>query len=75
MECRACAATRLTLLADFGNCFLAGNYPNGTCIRDYVHVCDLVNAHFLELNWIQAGRGSWVFNSDNGDGFFGTPSD
>lgn len=27
--------------------------PDGTCIRDYVHVCDLVNAHVLGLKWLQ----------------------
>ena len=35
---------------------------DGTCIRDYVHVCDLVDAHVLGLKWLQSGRGSRVFN-------------
>jgi UDP-glucose 4-epimerase len=26
--------------------------PDGTCIRDYVHVCDLVDAHGLGLKWL-----------------------
>ena len=43
--------------------------PDGTCIRDYVHVCDLVNAHVLGLKWLQDGRGSRVFNLGTGDGF------
>ena len=43
--------------------------PDGTCIRDYVHVCDLVEAHILGLKWLQEGRGSRVFNLGNGDGF------
>ena len=43
--------------------------PDGTCIRDYVHVCDLVEAHVLGLKWLQEGRGSRVFNLGSGDGF------
>lgn len=43
--------------------------PDGTCIRDYVHVCDLVEAHVLGLNWLEEGRGSRVFNLGTGRGF------
>jgi UDP-glucose 4-epimerase len=43
--------------------------PDGTCIRDYVHVCDLVDAHVLGLKWLKEGRGSRVFNLGTGDGF------
>ena len=43
--------------------------PDGTCIRDYVHVCDLVDAHVLGLKWLQAGWGSRVFNLGTGTGF------
>jgi UDP-glucose 4-epimerase len=43
--------------------------PDGTCIRDYVHVCDLVDAHLLGLDWLRAGRGSRVFNLGTGSGF------
>ena len=43
--------------------------PDGTCIRDYVHVCDLVDAHILGLKWLREGRGSSVFNLGTGDGF------
>jgi UDP-glucose 4-epimerase len=43
--------------------------PDGTCIRDYVHVCDLVEAHVLGLKWLQKGRCSRVFNLGTGDGF------
>lgn len=42
---------------------------DGTCIRDYVHVCDLVDAHVLGLKWLQSGHGSRVFNLGTGDGF------
>lgn len=43
--------------------------PDGTCIRDYVHVCDLVDAHVLGLKWLSEGKGSRVFNLGTGDGF------
>jgi len=43
--------------------------PDGTCIRDYVHVMDLVEAHVLGLRWLEAGRGSRVFNLGTGTGF------
>ncbi|MGR3761199.1 UDP-glucose 4-epimerase GalE [Roseobacteraceae bacterium NS-SX3] len=43
--------------------------PDGTCIRDYVHVCDLVDAHVLGLKWLEAGKGSRVFNLGTGAGF------
>ncbi|HMB13805.1 MAG TPA: UDP-glucose 4-epimerase GalE [Roseovarius sp.] len=43
--------------------------PDGTCIRDYVHVCDLVEAHVLGLKWLEEGRESRVFNLGTGTGF------
>ncbi|MGI9369961.1 MAG: UDP-glucose 4-epimerase GalE [Ruegeria sp.] len=43
--------------------------PDGTCIRDYVHVCDLVDAHVLGLGWLEQGKGSRVFNLGTGSGF------
>lgn len=43
--------------------------PDGTCIRDYVHVCDLVDAHVLGLNWLLEDKGSRVFNLGTGTGF------
>ncbi|WP_417262377.1 UDP-glucose 4-epimerase GalE [Celeribacter sp.] len=43
--------------------------PDGTCIRDYVHVCDLVDAHVLGLKWLEEGKGSRVFNLGTGKGF------
>ncbi len=47
------------------------DYPtrDGTCVRDYVHVCDLVDAHVLGLRWLQAGKGSRVFCLGSGQGF------
>ncbi|MCA1285815.1 UDP-glucose 4-epimerase GalE [Salipiger bermudensis] len=43
--------------------------PDGTCIRDYVHVMDLVDAHVLGLKWLQDGKESRVFNLGTGQGF------
>ncbi|MFT6090033.1 UDP-glucose 4-epimerase GalE [Sulfitobacter sp.] len=43
--------------------------PDGTCIRDYVHVCDLIDAHVLGLNWLLDGKPSRVFNLGTGTGF------
>jgi UDP-glucose 4-epimerase len=43
--------------------------PDGTCVRDYVHVCDLVDAHVLGLNWLLDGKGNAEFNLGSGKGF------
>ena len=43
--------------------------PDGTCIRDYVHVVDLAEAHLLGLRWLEDGKGSRVFNLGTGSGF------
>ena len=43
--------------------------PDGTCIRDYVHVMDLVEAHILGLRWLEEGKPSEVFNLGTGTGF------
>ena len=43
--------------------------PDGTCIRDYIHVADLAQAHVLGLRHLQSGGGSDVFNLGNGSGF------
>lgn len=43
--------------------------PDGTCIRDYVHVCDLVDAHVSGLKWLEKDKGSRVFNLGTGSGF------
>ncbi|MEY8097608.1 UDP-glucose 4-epimerase GalE [Falsihalocynthiibacter sp. S25ZX9] len=43
--------------------------PDGTCIRDYVHVCDLVDAHVLGLKWLEEEKGNRVFNLGTGVGF------
>ena len=43
--------------------------PDGTCIRDYVHVCDIVDAHVLGLQWLKDGNRSRDFNLGTGNGF------
>ena len=43
--------------------------PDGTCIRDYVHVSDLADAHVLGVNWLLGGKGSRVFCLGTGSGF------
>lgn len=50
----------------FGN-----DYPtdDGTCVRDYVHVCDLASAHILALEAMADGAPSDAYNLGNGKGF------
>jgi len=43
--------------------------PDGTCVRDYVHVMDLVDAHLKGLEWLFEGKGSRAFNLGTGTGF------
>lgn len=43
--------------------------PDGTCVRDYVHVSDLAEAHVAGLEYLQAGNPSNVFNLGTGHGF------
>ena len=45
------------------------NTEDGTCVRDYIHVTDLANAHFLALMRLQRGEESSVYNLGNGKGF------
>lgn len=43
--------------------------PDGTCIRDYLHVMDIAQAHLLGLEYLLANETSNVFNLGNGNGF------
>lgn len=43
--------------------------PDGTCIRDYIHVEDLASAHLKAMKYLQAHKGFAVFNLGNGQGF------
>jgi UDP-glucose-4-epimerase GalE len=40
--------------------------PDGTCLRDYIHVCDLADAHVLALRALEAGHGSAAYNAGTG---------
>lgn len=50
----------------FGNDYKT---PDGTCVRDYIHVSDLANAHFLALQRLRKGEESQIYNLGNGKGF------
>jgi UDP-glucose 4-epimerase len=43
--------------------------PDGTCIRDYIHIVDLCSAHLLALQYLASGGVSERFNLGNGEGF------
>jgi UDP-glucose 4-epimerase len=47
------------------------DYPtrDGTCVRDYVHVCDLAEAHLGAVSHLRSGGGNLVCNLGNGQGF------
>jgi len=65
---RACQAAlgRVPALGVFGTDFPT---PDGTGVRDYIHVSDLVAAHALALEHLRAGGGSAKFNCGYGRGF------
>lgn len=60
------AAGRRATITVFGRDY---DTPDGTCIRDYIHVVDLVAAHALAVDYLQAGGESTAFNLGNGQGF------
>lgn len=60
------AAQGLKALTVFGNDYPT---PDGTCIRDYIHVVDLVAAHEKAMQYLEQGGKSTVFNLGNGGGF------
>ncbi|WP_271006312.1 UDP-glucose 4-epimerase GalE [Listeria seeligeri] len=45
------------------------NTPDGTCIRDYVHVEDLIDAHIRSLEYLENGGESNIFNLGSSKGF------
>jgi UDP-glucose 4-epimerase len=45
------------------------NTPDGTCVRDYIHVTDLADAHLKALQYLEKGGKSDYFNLGNGNGF------
>lgn len=48
-----------------------GDYktPDGTCVRDYIHVLDLVEAHVLALNKLVRDPGGYIYNVGTGHGY------
>lgn len=60
------AEGKLPAVSVFGN-----NYPtpDGTAIRDYIHVADLGTAHILALDYLRAGGASECINLGNGQGY------
>jgi UDP-glucose 4-epimerase len=62
---------RAALGSDAGLRVFGDDYPtpDGTCVRDYVHVDDLAQAHELALGHMDSHTGAWVFNLGNGAGF------
>ena len=53
-------------LTIFGNDY---DTPDGTCIRDYIHVTDLAQAHILAVKYLKNGNESNIFNLGNGVGY------
>jgi UDP-glucose 4-epimerase len=45
------------------------NTPDGTCIRDYIHVIDLAHAHILAFQKLDQGNISGIYNLGNGNGY------
>ncbi|HHS82761.1 MAG TPA: UDP-glucose 4-epimerase GalE, partial [Devosia sp.] len=43
--------------------------PDGTCVRDYIHVCDLVDAHALLLDYLKDNKSNATMNCGYGRGF------
>ncbi|MGZ3607490.1 MAG: UDP-glucose 4-epimerase GalE [Syntrophales bacterium] len=61
-----------TAQGDFPKLFIFGtdySTPDGTCIRDYIHVVDLANAHLLALGYLMETKTSDVMNCGYGRGF------
>jgi UDP-glucose 4-epimerase len=59
------AAGRRDVMRVFGNDY---STPDGTCVRDYIHVSDLADAHLLALNLLET-RDRLIYNLGNGKGF------
>ena len=60
------ASGRRKAITVYGNDY---DTPDGTCIRDYIHVDDLCVAHYLALGYLAAGGQSAAFNLGNGEGY------
>ncbi|MET0650448.1 MAG: UDP-glucose 4-epimerase GalE [Pyrinomonadaceae bacterium] len=62
----AAAAGRRPFVSVFGDQYPT---PDGTCVRDYIHVTDLCTAHTLALEHLRRGGGSEFINLGNGHGY------
>lgn len=60
------ASGRRSSISVFGRDY---DTPDGTCIRDYIHITDLCEAHWLALQSLRSGAGSQRYNLGNGFGF------
>jgi UDP-arabinose 4-epimerase len=60
------AAGRRPFMTIFGDQY---DTPDGSCIRDYVHVTDLAQAHLLALQRLESGSPGAAYNLGNGNGF------
>jgi UDP-arabinose 4-epimerase len=60
------AMGRLPSIQVFGNDYPT---PDGTCVRDFVHVSDLADAHVAAVEWLAANKPSSSFNLGNGRGY------
>jgi UDP-glucose 4-epimerase len=65
VACQAALGVR-TGLSIFGTDYPT---PDGTCLRDYIHVEDLARAHVMALDYLAAGGGSQIFNCGYGHGY------
>ena len=59
------AVGKLKAVQVYGNDY---NTPDGTGVRDYIHVCDLATGHVAALNWMNGREGVEVFNLGTGKG-------
>jgi len=60
------ASGRRTSISIYGDDY---DTPDGTCIRDYIHICDLCDAHLLAIKALQTKNESAAYNLGNGNGF------
>jgi UDP-glucose 4-epimerase len=60
------ASGQLSSISIFGTDY---DTPDGTCIRDYIHVTDLAEAHILGLEYLHKNQFSDIFNLGNSNGF------
>ena len=60
------ALNKLEILSVFGSDY---DTPDGTGVRDYIHVTDLAQAHILAVKYLMEGNESNIFNLGNGVGF------